>query len=834
MEYLHSLTKFDEIYSITKKLTVKEKGDLFEIFVFHLFKLDPRLNGSLQDIWLYKDIPIYIIKKLQLPQKDKGIDALAIINDEYYAIQCKFRQNPEIIISWSELSTFFGLSFGINNKIKKGYFVTNTYDVCEEVYKSNKVIALTGAFLCEIEKCVFGNIKTGKFLHKLSPKYPFDYQKECIKQAWLHFVSHDRCYVEMACGTGKTLLSYWLDEKMAINKKTVIFVPSLQLLSQFYRDFVNQNYAENRKINYLLIGSSADVGMDVMEKTNGLLLITCPKQIQKYITDEIIIKTKGGEYKFVQKLIIICTYQSADKLIEASKNITFDLGIYDEAHKTVGLIHKKFGLTLANKNIKIRKRFFMTATPKIYNDIENDVEILSMNDDKNYGKKIFTFNTGDAIKQKKLVDYQILSIVCQNTNIKKTIKDNKLVSVNNTMKNLPSNYLSCIIILLKKIHDNTVNHLVTYHNRIKHSRSFAEYLQQINKILYADEKDIFIDYLDGKHSMSYRNKVIKSFIEHKKGILCSSRVLNEGVNIIEIDSICFVDARTSTIDIIQCIGRALRLYKNKKIASIIVPIFVDDIEKEQKDDRYNMLIKILKALKNTDSGMLRYIKSKGKDIKYFEKVCTFSCYDEDNSASIDIDISKWHDDIKTKIWKLVDNWNDMYIRLKKWIDAHEKLPKKTNSCIVENKLHMWCQRQRENYKNNNLSSSRQEKLSQLQNWMWEMAEEKYIKTTYFGISVTVMKENGYINATKLCKYANSKQQFSEWRKTNHCNKCYDFVSKNINIKKHKLEYKDNNNSDSSLRGTYVHPLLTFHIISWINVELSTKFFKNILEHATEL
>jgi predicted helicase len=132
-QYLKQIKKFEDVYPITKDLAKKEKGDLFEIFTHHLFKLDPRLNNQLQEIWLYNNIPTKIRLELKLPVKDKGIDLLAKINDEYYPIQCKFRQNPQITILWADLSTFFGLSFGMNHKVNKGFLITNTFDLCEQV-----------------------------------------------------------------------------------------------------------------------------------------------------------------------------------------------------------------------------------------------------------------------------------------------------------------------------------------------------------------------------------------------------------------------------------------------------------------------------------------------------------------------------------------------------------------------------------------------------------------------------------------------------------------------------------------------------------------------------
>src|SRR3989304_8824153 len=83
------------------------------------------------------------------------------------------------------------------------------------------------------------------------------------------------------------------------------------------------------------------------------------------------------------KIIVITTYQSSDKLIKGialTGFTTFNipLCIFDEAHKTVGYMNKQFGLLLDDTNLKIQKRLFMTATPKIYYGNNDNENILSM------------------------------------------------------------------------------------------------------------------------------------------------------------------------------------------------------------------------------------------------------------------------------------------------------------------------------------------------------------------------------------------------------------------------------------------------------------------------
>ena len=73
--------------------------------------------------------------------------------------------------------------------------------------------------------------------------------------------------------------------------------------------------------------------------------------------------------------------------------LTVDLLIADEAHKTVGRKDKKFGTLLFDENIKFKKRIFMTATERVYRQGSED--IVSMNDPKIYGntmKGVFLLN----------------------------------------------------------------------------------------------------------------------------------------------------------------------------------------------------------------------------------------------------------------------------------------------------------------------------------------------------------------------------------------------------------------------------------------------------------
>lgn len=665
---------FDDVYPLMDELKNKEKGDLFELLTFYLFKTIPELNHDLKNIWMYSDIPEEVLNKLGFPTSDKGIDILIEkTNSKYYPVQCKYRQNYDEIITWDSLSTFFGLSFGMNSAIENGYFVSNTYDLCDTAAKSDKVVFINGTFFdSKLPENFFKNIylkfKDENYVIPYTLKEPFYYQKECLVKCIdaLVFNEEERGNIVMACGSGKTITSYWIDKEMK-NKLTVVLVPSLYLLSQFFTVWINQSTAENINIKYLLIGSDADVNIK-----NNLLTTESPKILDFILSNK------------QEKIVIISTYQSSDKLITAiDKQYHIDFCIFDEAHKTIGSNDHKFSQMILDNEIKINKRLFMTATPKIYIGPKNN--IYSMDNEELYGEKLYSYNTSSAINDRLLSDYQVHSVIATNGEIDKYIQKHKLVKYKNKFENIDSSYLSTIILLLKKINDGTSNHLVTYHKDIENAKRFRKYLLKLNDQIYGT--DIYIASLSGQEKMNVRKKKIDTFCKSQKAILCNVKILNEGVDIPCIDSICFVDNKNSTINVVQSIGRGLRLHPNKKITSIYVPTIIDPNNEENNE--YGSLLKILKSMKTTDDDIVDYFVIKSNNKKnIMRQICKYEYLSVVNESK-EIDLDEWVTNINSKIIKFVCNWYYMFNCLEEYILTNGKLP----TIKTDEKLAMWLHKQ---------------------------------------------------------------------------------------------------------------------------------------------
>ena len=80
--------------------------------------------------------------------------------------------------------------------------------------------------------------------------------------------------------------------------------------------------------------------------------------------------------------------------------------------------------------------------------------------------------------------------------------------------------------------------------------------------------------------------------------------MTEGVDIPDVDTVVFSDPRSSFVDIIQAIGRALRIDKQnpEKVANIVIPVF-KTLEEEDFDEKYMHIYSILQSLKFTDQEL---------------------------------------------------------------------------------------------------------------------------------------------------------------------------------------------------------------------------------------
>jgi len=313
--------------------------------------------------------------------------------------------------------------------------------------------------------------------------------------------------------------------------------------------------------------------------------------------------------------------------------------------------------------------------------------------------------------------------------------------------------------LLNAMRDGESNHLVTYHNSINKSEKFQKVLESL-KVYYGDDIEIYN--IHGSMRMKQRINIIKSFINSEKAILTSARVLNEGINIPIIDSVCFIDPRMSVIDIVQCIGRALRLFLDKKLAKIYVPIIIEDINEIDENKTFGNIIRIIKSMSNTDTGINDYFVIRKEGGKVDRQLIRHKNCLSVEKVGEDIDIEDWIDSIDMKVWSKSDGFEYMYQEVKMWIDENDKIPSSGSKNIIEKKLGYWCSGMRQNKKQNNINSYRLKQLDNLSYWYWGDNIIRHIKT--FDQTYSELKQWININ-NKIPSYGsknNTEKQLGQW------------------------------------------------------------------------
>ncbi|EDY48831.1 conserved hypothetical protein, partial [Streptomyces clavuligerus] len=200
--------------------------------------------------------------------------------------------------------------------------------------------------------------------------------------------------------------------------------------------------------------------------------------------------------------------------------------------------------------------------------------------------------------------------------------------------------------------------VMTFHQKVEEARAFADKLPETAAELYVNDATgddlaaadklpkssidaefyeleagrhvppdrVWSAWLCGDHTVAERREALRQFangidvnnLRVHRAFLASVRVLGEGVDITGergVDSICFADTRGSQVEIVQNIGRALRLNKDgsTKIARIIVPVFLDPGENPTDmiaSASFKPLVAVLQGLRSHDERLVEQLASR--------------------------------------------------------------------------------------------------------------------------------------------------------------------------------------------------------------------------------
>jgi len=280
------------------------------------------------------------------------------------------------------------------------------------------------------------------------------------------------------------------------------------------------------------------------------------------------------------------------------EELEFNLGIYDEAHRTTGELS---GFNKLVSSSKIAKKLFLTATLKYYDYLDTELETLKVNsmDNQNiYGRVIASVSAKEALKLKRICPYSIMTIKLQDilecgsskqrnkieniidkyieSNLEEDNVDNISDGVKTFISDNKKRYIRIAYGLIKVIQSTGIKHLITFHRYIACARLFSYILEEF----FDKEENFKVSVITGSDDKETRDNILTDFqtLEPdsiKCKILCNARVLQEGVDVPSCDAVAFVDLKSSAVDTIQALARCLTFQPNKE-AYILIPFDEND------------------------------------------------------------------------------------------------------------------------------------------------------------------------------------------------------------------------------------------------------------------
>jgi len=605
---------------------------------------------------------VYPLKKNGLI--DTGVDIIQVESEKCSLVQCKNGYKKGLTIN--DLSGFM-CWLAIMDKLNGYMYYTNKLSTnLKCMPKSPRIEFIKQLYNESIEEK--NNIIRIK---------PYDYQIKAQEAFIKYFQDNQKGILSMPCGTGKTFTSYLISQ----NYQQIIILSPL-------KQFAKQNL--DRYIEYGYSGKSLLVDSDGERDIN---------EIKKFITEN-------------TNFLISATFCSVDVISKCIELFDQDnsIIIIDEFHNLskANVIDKNddFNMILVS-NYKI---LFMSATPRVYELENQDLEELEdSEDDSNlniltednsddeidiFGDIVYNMTFTEAIDMKYITDYQIW--------LPSIHEDNITLNKELSIYNIDSVVKSKCIFLFSCLLNNGSKKCIVYCQDTKEISLMREVISKLNEYFYLDYEMNQITSVDSAKS---RTEILKKFEDSVKiQLLFSVRILDECIDIPSCDSIYVTYPTKSKIRTIQRLSRCIRINKKNpfKIGNIYIWC-----------DEYDQILDTLSGIKEYDL----FFKDK-------IKINETNFFGDSVKDGITIDVKLVEKFVMgIKEFKMT-SWDEKLEWVKRYIDENGKRPSTHSDDKVIKSYGIWISNQQIIYTN-----KEQIMKNDIIRNKWELftKDDKYIK-----------------------------------------------------------------------------------------------------------
>ena len=474
------------------------------------------------------------------------------------------------------------------------------------------------------------------------------HQEKAIKAALEHLQKYDRGQLIMACGTGKTFTAIRLAEKFAEQNgghaRVLFMVPSLALMSQSISEFSNE---VEDPFHAYAVCSDTKVGRE--KKRGGAYADLADLRVEDLqlpaTTDGVDLAVAMNANPLDEGLeVVFSTYHSIDAVsaAQAAGIGDFDLIICDEAHRTTGVTladesESNFVKIHDDKWVTGRKRVYMTATPKIFNEdtkfqaSEKAAVLCSMDDVDTFGLPFYRIGFGEAVEKGLLTDYKVLVLGVSESQIATSFQNLLADESNELAIDDVAKLVGCWNGLAKRRSGELeasfgddlapMKRAVAFSRSIKDSQKIEREFEDLVRINLrnrenddpTDDLGVQVRHIDGGFNAQSRAELLNWLKQepNEEGPICriltNARCLTEGVDVPNLDAVLFLNPRNSMVDVIQAVGRVMRRAEGKKYGYIILPIAIPDgmstAQALGDNKRYKVVWQVLQALRAHDERM---------------------------------------------------------------------------------------------------------------------------------------------------------------------------------------------------------------------------------------
>jgi superfamily II DNA or RNA helicase len=742
------------------------RGFQFEHLIKWYLENDPIYRLELKKVWLWKEWT-------DNWGHDAGIDLIAETFDgKLWAIQTK-AYSPDYAIKKSDVDTFLSESsreiFSYRLLVATTNHIGNTAK--RTLAQQEKPVGLR--LLYDLEKSSLSWTDSPDDLKGSppEPKRPLPHQEQAISDVCQGFDRYDRGQLIMACGTGKTFVALWVAEKLH-SRRTLVLSPSLSILAYTLREWT-ANASE--PFHYLAVCSDETV-QNLDEWTSGTVDLGLPVKTDPEDIARFLLRTEN--------VVVFSTYQSNPAIAEALRKTEtegFNLAIADEAHRCASPEAGPFAMILNPTAIRTKLKLFMTGTPRYFSGHVrrlygvNDYDIASMDDEKKFGPVFHRLSFSEAIRRDLLSDYRVAIVAVDHPTYRDYAERGTFVTTES--KNVTdARTVATHIALAKAIKEFDLRKVVSFHSRVNGAKQFSRELPGF--ISWMPEEDrplgsMWADYVSGEMPSGKRDaklNKLRCLGISERGLLANARCLVEGVDLPQLDAVAFIDPRASQVDIVQAVGRALRKSDDQKIATIVLPVFVDsrdDSEHTLEKSAFKPVWDVLKALRSHDDilaealDQLRRYRGefRGKITLPGKIILNFP-------TSIDSSFSDAF--AVTLVEQSTASWEFWFGLLKAFVTQTGNALVSKDYQTEEEKFNLggWVVNQRA--RRESLSKEQFQALDELPGWTWAAHESRW--NIMFGLLKAFVKENGHSivsaayqteKGVKLGIWVNSQRQRKE-------------------------------------------------------------------------